>query len=1434
MGALDGFIQVLSSIIPTNLNPRQWIARAEDIKGSDQSFSSITELVAFHPFKMKQGMKGRIANYPAVGTVTEFVLNQDPALLVDNAKNSIITEANFLQFWDIALQTNTNRGRVWAYAPDGPGGGAPLYPYVDNPDAEPSWAPIFDKTKGHRWFRFRDDDDFVIVQNTALQDVKIYTNWTVPIAVNQTYENGDFIQNKFMRRAISATVHSGLGTMSSSKWYIVTQGIVNVTNVDPASRLYSEFLRLFGPNGTGPLELTEGKIFQYETSNTFVFTASTTVIETTPPPPRTIGGLPNNDGVYPGDYAIGSSWIDTVPLGSAQLWKIFGQKSVYGQLKSDWLIEKVNEDPNYIRYSNAAEPNPNTLTGDPVNTSAGTGTGYDTALLGAGWESVYNEHDYMARRSDDPGPNIYTSWIIEKIRDESGEYEDFVFKLGPLIADDGDPDIPTAPTQRDPTNEGWSDTPVTESDTEINYVSSARKFFNGSLKTPWSVPVPYTGKSTFKDDIISDKGDEFKYSVDEDGNELVTPDYLILTARVFKGLSKLWENADVNIEYTWWKVFDANADVEPDQEAVTDADPIPDVAVLFGYIPAAGTPGTEGYFRNRQRVVIKPGGVTGKAVFKVRQRVYFTDTSYEDFIQEYSIIDVSDGLDAKTVVLTTDSYVAIWDSGGSVMAPDNIQMRYYQNNLNPVEFRFKYQKKWSTTSWVNASGQAGISIAGNVITIDPSNANIFTQDATKQEIRIGILNWDGDPSTPDPDNNQYSDIVTVVKLSSTNVGAPGEDSIAAILTNEAHLMILDSSTGLPLAGETGSSGAASSIVQVYEGQTKKDYTTHWTIASVVSDTVGVTFAHVASGTDRKVYVSVWGANIRKAKCTITITYGALTLTKEFTVATSLDAPGAVILDIDSNKGFAFDGNDRSSKTLTARVYNDQVAGGEDNPNLWYFKWFVNGVAVAGPTQGGAPSNGQNRVINHADVRFSGEVLCMIADNPTDLTGTEVPYRTRTVLISDITDTQQLIMWTDLVSKPSAPPSTSYKGATAITTAGGATWRKSTDTYWDTHDPVWASEGAEDPAGIIDVGDGKPYWKWTKVYKIKGEQGDQGEAGGFPFEMYISTGSDSVTVPAFGAGGNTSTIAQMVTAGWRSSSPGQIPTSGFIWKTQRFYSSRNSLGDEITFDVNGYPVNAVAFAGSTWFPPTRITTKDGTNGGAGGAGNNGWSIVPALVNGPGSLPNSKVIQVFDWIGGGGAKPAGQGQYLSSAGLTADINLAAIVGNPIQMQYNASNNYLQWKYITEAAGAWRNLVLLGVPEFDIQEGGGVGGLGNEIQTSSGDVTLVTSVLFAAKPYRRMIKIHGRVGVRSDDSGYNDVFLPKLRISYNGGGYSDFGNTQDGLERPWVRDLGQWVDCNVWGHFELPANNTARIRFYLSLSQGVAARYGGAKLMCDLIPF
>lgn len=203
---------------------------------------------------------------------------------------------------------------------------------------------------------------------------------------------------------------------------------------------------------------------------------------------------------------------------------------------------------------------------------------------------------------------------------------------------------------------------------------------------------------------------------------------------------------------------------------------------------------------------------------------------------------------------------------------------------------------------------------------------------------------------------------------------------------------------------------------------------------------------------------------------------------------------AINLDIVSDKGLAFDGQDRTDKTLTAKIYDDNEISGYQDPAEWYFRWYIDDISVQGPSLGGGGGNGEILLLDFPTARHSIDVKVLIARSAASLGASPVPYRTRVVRIADITDTQILLMVTDFVSLPTAPPAATYKGQTATTTAGGATWRKWDDTYWLTHNPLFASFGHEDEAAAVDVDD-LPLWIWGLPFPIgKGDQGDQGIQG----------------------------------------------------------------------------------------------------------------------------------------------------------------------------------------------------------------------------------------------------------------------------------------------------------------------------------------------------
>lgn len=1137
--SLEGKIQIQADLVPTNDNPRMAVTDIKYIKGGPQVFQDIAEMVAFHPNRMKSGMPATVMNWPESGTITDFRLSVEPTSLLDSSNNSIVTIANFQQYWVVQSQTQKNTTRVSQYSADGPGGGSPVFPYVLA--EEDNWENVRDDSKGHKWMRFRDDD-------TDSNADGIFDNWSVPIPISGIFQSGDFIDSRFKRQAVSTSTHSLTGTMTVDKYYIIQTGSLQI-NGDLS-------LNEIGYFGTDTqVVLAKGRIFKFASANTYTFLDSATVIETIAVPPRTLNGLTNDEPV---------GWSDSVPAGTDQLWEIQGQKSVYGRLKSDWVLRKIIENPNYVRYSNSPSPHPDTLAG--VNTPAGTGTPEDAALTAAGWVSVFNDQNFIATREDDPGADLYTSWLVRKINEESGEYTERVFKLFDSNLDLDDP-ILVAPSNRDAAIDGWSDTPLPETSTQINYISEARKFFNGELKTTWSDPVPYTGKDVYIDYIDGSPADNFKH----DDTGAVTPATITLTSRLYKGLKNLSEDGTVTITYVWTRVYNGGS-VDNSIAGSNSAD-------NFYYEGATGGAPGPGEYRNGARLVVKPAAVTGQAVFRCVQTLAMAQGDDLVFTQEFTVVDVSDGVDAIGFAVTADNDRTIYDSVNAVFVPAEIILRAYWSNLVPT--LYWYRKIAGT--WTAIVNGATYAISGNTCAFDA--ADLFTADGSAEEQYFAVSTHSTNPDAADQ-STTFSDFITIVKMSAAGVGSPGENSVLAILANEAHTVVLDKSTVTPSSGETGGDGRARTRVELFDGITRKTYGTDWTIA-LASDNADITFAQrffdadgsgggAASATDGEVYISAWTAGARSARCTLTITYGARTIVKQFSIASTLDAPGAILLDIDSDKGYTFTPSDKTNKTLTAKLYDTSLTGTQEItlPDAMYeFRWNVAGVWTS-------LSTGNTKVITQADI--------LVASNVTvEVYKSAVLFRSRTINITDVNDGKFYRAWTDNVIKPSSTQDLGAQDPTAgiwPVTVNTVVWRLPTDAHWATNAPTFAQDATVE-AGV---------YTWGAVYQLKGETGSQGPNGNFLHPMYFSKtpvdASDPndvayTTAPAYGSGGTSSTLAQMKTAGWVS----VIPTSGVIWETKRFWT-----GEGVTFDISGDPSTSPV-SGSTWTPRTRISGKDGAQG-----------------------------------------------------------------------------------------------------------------------------------------------------------------------------------------------------------------------------------------------
>lgn len=1154
-------INLQGDLIPDNNSEIQPVTDNFYIKGSSQTFESIAQLVAFHPAKLNRGQSVTVVETTAGGQIkaVDYRLLADPELMYNQETLAIlVTESNFLNFWSVADETLSSFERVYAYSPDGPGGSQPPYPYESNPSFESNWVAKFDASQGHRWLRFRDDD---VDDNSD----NIFDNWTVPIAIGSSIQGGDFVENRYAREAINedvVTSQAGLKTTNlasnDSGWYLVTIG--NVTeDISGTVTVYEQ-----------------GRFFKFNGSGTYTFSFGAEAIQTLPAPPRIINGISNDDGAYEVGSGLESIlFTDGVPAGTDKLWEIRAQKSVYGSLKSAWIIITLVEDPNLTRYSTQFTDNPNSIVGQ--NDPATLGSAGDLALVAAGWEgSFVNNAVYLATRTATGGSPTYTTWEVKKIAGESGEYKERVFKLLPLNIDFDDVVLET-PVGADAISQGWSDGPLQETASLINYVAETIKFFDGTLKTPWSVPVPYTGQDTFQDVIVSNLGTTF--SVDQVG--VTTPTEITLQANLFKGLVSLWINEDVS--YVWTRVYNNGAI----DNVIADADSGKD----FYTLPSSGVQGEEDYKRSAQQLVVKPDGVDGVAVFECVQTFTLSDGSTIVFTEQIEINDVNDGKDAKDLSVTADFQLVLYDATAAAHVPALVTITAFENNLlgDPINWF-----RWNGVGWDKlTSGVGGYVISATLSgsKLEITAATVFAGDNTVEEERYAAST-----EAVDPDANDnvltFSDYITISKTGATAVGSDGADNAVTLLDNETYNVLLQEIDGTPFAGELGASGKASTLVKVYDAGVpviQGAGAGKYLVSGIVSDNGNVTFNQVVDGNDVRVYVDTWAANERKAQATITIDYetgdgrGTISMNKVFSLNSTLDPTGAIVLVINSATGrYNFTPADRTDIDLNAILYNDRRTPSEidfDVEDYW-FSWKVGSGAFETVKQGGLSNqSGELRTITRAEIQLSDEITVRIftvnvPSIPTDI------FREATIRVSDVLDGKVFRLFQETTDDPPAKPVD-----TVDVSVGDGSWVP--DVPIGPSDPTWAIDGSEKP--LVDWGaPATPEYEWGNPYKITGEQGSQGNQGGGYYALFASS-----ELPG---GGTADSIDVMVgTNGWSYS----IPQTDEVWQARRIYKGVTGTNSPVTLSVagklegeDGSP--AVPFDNSVW-EVNRISGVDGVDG-----------------------------------------------------------------------------------------------------------------------------------------------------------------------------------------------------------------------------------------------
>jgi hypothetical protein len=1138
---------------------------------------------------MKKGMSATVTDYPGGGVNTTYVLNTDPAQLLtaDGNEDSIIDDENWRSYWDEQVTTVTSRDVVYQYTTNYLGGIPPFdaqiggtkgYTSDDALRNEDQWVATLDKAKSHKWFRQRDSDDkSTYTDPDAGPDIVVYDNWSRPLPIGNQYETGDYINNQFKREFVDQTpitVNTGLVI---DKFYSVTAGQVDATRTSDGA-LFPKAI---------------GAKFQKTSGFTYAFAVGTSCVQVVDIPPRTLaGGQPNNNP---------TGWSDTIPTpidpqNPIQLWKIFAHKTIYGNLKSEWNLEKINEQPELIRYSSKANPLPSILckttesVGDPYTGTYKaveySGFTIEQVLIAEGWKEGFEEGFtlFIAIRKDDGGSPPWTDWAVEKISDESGEFTDYVFKLFPINADYVGVAV-DKPVESDPSSQGWQDAPIEETLTDINWVSKARKFLDGSLKSNWSDPVPYTGKDSFLDVIRLPDGNDFKYKIDPATGILgvvPVPAELRMQGQLVQGGSNMWQDPNVVMTFDWYKIFDNGVDIA---DILIDSENTGDDA----YVKTTGNGAftaeeiTDGY-RDGQILVVKAAYITGKAYFKLVQTLT-TDEGDIVFTEIISVSDISDGQDRRALEASMDTKLTFYDPllvPAVKFVPNNIQIVALYSNLPEVtDFTWWFNNGAGYTKITGAEPNYTVSGTKSSllgILVDDGGANVlFAKDVLGESLQFAVSTHPSDPTLADG----ITHITDYITLSKSEGGAIGENAKTVILTNENYTVVLDSSTAspiVPFSGEVGTSGNAQSEIEVYNGDTRLSMTAGEFTAvldpinlpNITADFTAVVEQSPTNVENARVYLNTWatnGARSCKVRVRITITSDSTEIRKEFTIGSTVDAPGALLLDLDSATGFAFDRpNGLGNKTIEAFVYNvvNQVQITEP-PSNYYYEW--SGAVTRAWTAGGAGGE-LSPTFNRSAIWASGAITCRISTTAS----AAGLLRESTVNITDITDAKTYRYYSPDVAQPTKPIDT----ITPESDPAGGVW------FVSNANAIWASDGVEKNAGGVD-----PVYEFSEAYQITGEKGDAGNSGGFLWTVYqnVTIGSTPV-IPTFdGATGS---------LGLWTAAPPVAEAGKYLWTTQRSWNAFQIDGTTPVAFVSGTP-DTLAMGGSYWLPPSQVSGFDGING-----------------------------------------------------------------------------------------------------------------------------------------------------------------------------------------------------------------------------------------------
>lgn len=425
-----------------------------------------------------------------------------------------------------------------------------------------------------------------------------------------------------------------------------------------------------------------------------------------------------------------------------------------------------------------------------------------------------------------------------------------------------------------------------------------------------------------------------------------TPSSITLTPFTMYGNTDLSSSADVT--YSWYKKT-GNATFTPSNPgtatstastvSITSAD-FSGVKNITYYVKA------EYEYTTNQKVVAW-GQISISLVTQATNIQDIEITGDHIFKYQYLSYGASPTIDGNTTVTLTANYTS------------NIavhQWYYYNNNKTP-------NPGWDplTTAIAKGTGNTG-SVSGSTCIIDHT-ANIFTNNRAR--IKVTAHRTDATSTELTGVYDEYE----ILKLYDGPVGAPGEQSVAIIMSNEDQTIPCDTNGPTPHAFDL-----ASTEIYVLEGNdnvTTNNVSTGYRITAVAN---GVTSTNgiVYDSTNHKYTYAVTGWDSENSSEVGSVTFTATrtnypTLTKtmslhKITIGEDGESPTVYTLSITPNRvATNASGATTASTTLTASVIatkdTTQTNVTTSSTDVMYYEWYKDGTLIS--TASGTGPNNKN-------------------------------------------------------------------------------------------------------------------------------------------------------------------------------------------------------------------------------------------------------------------------------------------------------------------------------------------------------------------------------------------------------------------------------------------------------------------------------------------